>query len=500
MHPSRTPSRPHVPWALLVVVVAITAMWGAFALYVASDPGRRRRAMNSAGRTWRKVEYAADVGSRPLQVRHRRRTARASQIARELWDAVDDLPFAVCQVAMPRVVRRPYAHGAFMGAAPALLGHPKWRRILAFLMPDVFRDVADAAAKGARTGALIPMFENNPVMAAFGVWRSVEARRGGTAVAWGPDELDSMEWDLFLSSDLVEAWELAAPDARPPVIRSLVDTMVIAHASTTDTVQEQFGMCQWADVRRTPKASLGGVEPGAWLDLFGRALSLAEAPDLGPAIGAMVDEPRKETREECRRHTFADEWSPERVVAVYRGLTERAHLSVVIEIKSLHLRPELLSELVQELNRREVHVAAVGSFVPTDIRGLSAHPQVVRGETLAGPREIVFLHFAGDVQYGCERKSLLPGSSVMFNGASLLVAERAGLRYAYRVDEEVVDELDDYRRRFELEIGLYVQESDCDAEAASLLSELSGRRPETFALGFAWGGVLDVVAFEAGQG
>ena len=37
-------------------------------------------------------------------------------------------------------------------------------------------------------------------------------------------------------------------------IRSLVDTMVIAHASTTDTVQESIGFCQWEDVRRTRKA------------------------------------------------------------------------------------------------------------------------------------------------------------------------------------------------------------------------------------------------------
>ena len=88
----------------------------------------------------------------------------------------------------------------------------------------------------------------------------------------------------------------------------------------------------------------------------------------------------------------------------------------------------------------------------------------------------------------------------MFNGASLLLATKRGKRFDYQVDEGIVDELDEYRRRHRLELGLYVQENDCDVEAVSLLSALVATRPETFSLGFAWGGAHDEVAFEAGLG
>jgi len=70
--------------------------------------------------------------------------------------------------------------------------------------------------------------------------------------------------------------------------------------------------------------------------------------------------------------------------------------------------------------------------------------------------------------------------------------------------EEVVEEarearreLEEYRVRFALDIGLYVQEYDCDAVAAALLSELVQDQAGTFELGFAWGGLVDEACIEA---
>ena len=88
-----------------------------------------------------------------------------------------DWPFTGEQEAIPPVRNQFYGHGAFMGAAPALLADAKWRKILAFLMPDVHEQVSVKVAKGARASALIPMFENNPVMCAFGVWATVRSRQ-----------------------------------------------------------------------------------------------------------------------------------------------------------------------------------------------------------------------------------------------------------------------------------------------------------------------------------
>jgi hypothetical protein len=488
--------RAPVPWealvaALLMVLVAMLA-----AGVLVRDPGRRRRVLNRAGRTWLQVENTTWRTTRPLRRRQKKIEHEVVRLAKELWDRVDDLVFAPALTQIPKLSRRLYAHGAFMGAAPALLSDPRWRRILAFLMPDVFLDVRTAVERGIEPRALIPMFENNPVVAAFGVWR----HHAFKAEEDRDDLGEAMEWDVFLSSALVDAWYAAKPEHRPAILASLVDSMVIAHASTTDTLQEQMGLCQWGDVRKTRKTELGGVQAGAWLDLFARALMLARAPSMAEAITAMQQEPRRHEAEECLKHTFVQEIPPEQAVAEYLRLTGRTHFSVVLEVKSLQIGPLLLKALVVELNRRSIHVCAVGSFQQTEILGVSEVTQRVGAETLGGPREILFMHFVGDVQVACDRGQLATGTMVMFNGASLLLATRDGAGYRYTVDEQVLAELDEYRVRYDLALGLYVQENDCDADAVHMLSELVGQRQELFALGFAWGGVQGEVAIAAGVG
>jgi hypothetical protein len=483
-------------WLIVLVVVSILALVGVG--YVVKDPRRRRRAMHKVGKTWVRVEDTAQRAARKLRRKGDEIEREARALVVELWKLVDDHPFESPREKILPVVNQFYGHGAFMGAAPALLNDSKWRRILAFLMPDVYRDVQEAVVKGSRPGELIPMFENNPVMCAFGVWQGTLARRGGEAR--GPMDLAGMEWDVFVSTDLVDAWEDARDDDRGPIVEKLVDTMVIAHASTTDTVQEQFGLCQWADVRKTAKTKFGGVEPVAWMDLFARGLLLAEDPDLDGAIGRMVELPRVHSPEACRDHTFEAPLPVAQAVDVYRRVTGKDHFSVVLEIKSLRTTPLLLAEIVETLNRRTVHVAAVGSFLSEEIDGLDQITQVVREETLPGPRPILFLHFAGDLQRACDRGTIAPGTHAMFNGASLLVARADGRSFTYRIDEDVVAEVAEYRERFDLQIGIYVQENDCDVAAAGLLSEIVRQHPETFALGFAWGGLHDEVSIAGGQG
>ena len=485
-------------WApLVLMLVGLVTL--AFGLWVAVDTKRRQRATRGAGRAWSRMERLAMRSTRPLRRGSEGLEERARALVRELWDAVDDWVQTGAGCKIPPVVNQLYAHGAFMGAAPALLDDPRWRRILAFLMPDVYVDVQQAVANGAGAGALMPMFENNPVMAAFGVLRQTESRRKD-GLGWGPHGVQAMEWDVFLSSDGVEAWDMADAGGREQRIRGLVDTMVIAHASTTDTVQESIGFCQWEDVRRTRKAQLGGVQPGAWLDLYGRALQLGSSVDLNAEIRAMVALPRHDADEPCVQHTFVDELPPAEVIARHCAATGFPRLSVVLEIKSQRSNPALVVALVRELNRRGLHVAAVGSFSLDEIRGAAQTPQTLDGQTLPGPREILFMHFAGDVQYAAERKKLAPGTSAMFNGASLLVARRDGKGYKYAVDEAIILGLELYRERLDLHLGLYVQENDCDAAAAALLSEVVRRHPKTFELGFAWGGAHDEVNLDLGVG
>jgi hypothetical protein len=308
-----------------------------------------------------------------------------------------------------------------------------------------------------------------------------------------------MEWDVFLDGRVIFRYELAGSDkATGEAVVALVDGMLVAHASTTDTLQEAFGVDQYLDVRETPKTAMGGVEANHWMDLFGRALELASAPELDPAIRAMAAEARTSSAEECLRHCFAQPrpWSD--AVERYQALTGLDCLSVVLEVKSRRSTPTLLMDMIGEINRRGVHVAGVGTFVLAEVAGVREYRQDVCGREYPGPREVLFLHFAGDLQRACDRGEVPQGQSVLFNGASLIDADSApagarafDVRASYRIKDDVVDEIAAYKLQYGLHIGLYVQEGDTDGKAAGLLAELVGRREDVFDLGFAWGGLRD---------
>ncbi|MBA2322262.1 MAG: hypothetical protein H0V89_14050 [Deltaproteobacteria bacterium] len=449
------------------------------------------------GRLW--AEGTANVASAWTEAEERGHAMEQElrSLSGELWtELVEDWTVTWPTTRIRPVLNQFYGHGAFMGAAPQLLEDPKWRRILAFLMPDVHVQVLAALDAGAGTSRLIPMFENNPVMCAFGVWRGAETRR---ETGHGRVDLEGLEWDVFLDGRWIRRYEDAADDVGTGIaVVALVDRMLVAHASTTDTLQEALGVDQYGDVRRTSKTSMGGVEATHWMDLFGRALELAEAIDLDVAIRAMAAEPRGTSTEECMRHTFAAPRPWRTAVAIFKQVTGRDVLSIVLEVKSRRSNPTLLADLMREINRRGVHVAGVGAFSMDEIRGMSAHPQLVDGVELPGPREVLFFHYAGDVQDAATAGRLTRGQSVMFNGASLIDADhppkdgsRWDVRETYRILDDVVDELALLVAELDLKVGIYVQEGDTDATAAHLLAQLVEAREEVFGLGFAWGGLRD---------
>lgn len=471
-----------------------------------NERSARFRFFTWLGRAWRKVEDA--FARALLAVRRRRRRLEAEarlvgaevrQLGIQLWDKVDDLPFVPSSFKVTPIRTQFYGHGAFMGASPALLADARWRRILAFLMPDVFEQIRKALATGAGPHKIMPMLENNPVLAAFGVYRSATAEPLEGEVD-NPLHLCGLEWDLFVDADLFPVWEKARGDeaAMADVMERMIDTSLIAHANPTDTLQEAMGICQYQDVRKTPKTELGGVEVDSWLDLFARALDLARAPNVGEAITAMESDPRSDSDEECMRHTFAPPWTVRKAVEVHREVTGKPCISVIIEIKSLRSTPEFLCDVVRAMNARGVHVVAVASFLREEVVGVGATQQVIDGVPYPGPREIQFFHFAGDLQDACDRGLVDSGQSVMFNGASLLETAKAeGGRPVYSTKMTVRAELEKYRERLDLHVGFYVQEGDCDHQAASLLSDLCEAYPETFELGFAWGGLRDEAHIES---
>ena len=462
--------------------------------------GRIRGALVRIARSWGHIEVAmhrllrlvrrrAGRVQREVEAEARLAEAEVRQVGARLLEPFEGLTLFDAVLGIAPISTQYYGHGAFMGAAPALLADAKWRRILAVLMPDVFADVRKALDGGDPMPTVIAMLENNPVMAAFG---SLQAH----AVS-GDEEsehhLAGMEWDLFVDQDQIEAWEAAETEAaRLRCMVVAVDTSLIAHARSTDTVQESMGICQYRDVRRTPKSGLGGVELPVWIDLYARALELGFAADTEAALAGMEAEPRRDADEACELHVFVERFAMERALALHARAARGRLFSVVLDIKSLRTTPAFLRGFIAEMNQRGLHVSGVGSFLRAELEGVSRQPQTVLGEVLEGPREIQFFHYAGDLQLACDSEQILYGQSVMFNGASLLdVVSAADGSATYSANYEVLDDLERYRSRHGLTIGFYVQEPDCDAEAASLLSDIATARSETFALGFAWGGLRD---------
>lgn len=423
----------------------------------------------------------------------------AREFGEDLLALAESLVFTSQHLNIQPIRNQFYGHGAFMGAAPALFADRQWRQILAFLMPDVYQDVSERVSEGAHGAELMPMFENNPVMCAYGLWSGMRLRSElsySLTHEPGEHDLTGIEWDVFISKSQIKRWLKGTQQERKAVIPEIVDTMIIAHASGLDTVHEQLGLDQYGDVRRTPKAALGGVEANAWMDLFARALALIEADNLQQAISEMSQEPRIESGDACVLHTFAEPWPYAEACSRFINLTGQDCLSIVLEIKSLASTPELLADVMRELNRRGVRLAAVASFRLEEIQGLSQSEQIIEGQRYAGPRELLFFHYAGNLQQACDKGLVPQGQSVLFNGGSLLEQDPEDPQQPYQVIKGVLNELRAYQQRFDLHIGLYVQENDCDAAAAGLLSELVDSHADIFDLGFAWGGLLNQATTE----
>ncbi|HEY0067677.1 MAG TPA: DUF4157 domain-containing protein [Flavisolibacter sp.] len=445
-------------------------------------------------------------------------TAGKELLAHELTHVVQQ---NAMQPAAPAVQRAPdtipeannqfYGHGAFMGAAPQLMADPKWNRILRSLMPDVHADATAALADGPNSPTLILMMENNPVMAAYGMYRTRQMDQNNeNGRSDRVDKMQAIEWDVFLPTEIVEQYNDAETDEeRARLAHEMVEEMIIAHGTLGQTLGENvLDRRQYGNVRGTRKSDQGGVRPGAWMDLFGRALRLATAvnwedladefenPDLHPRVNSPDDQ--------AADRTFQNQMSFTEVINMYKSMFGKETFSVLLDIKSRDATPTILGALVRDLNLRGVLVYGVGSFKHSELEGLSLNSQVVDGRTYAGPTEVRFYHLAGNLQEDCLRNRVRPGATVMFNAGSLVSFERSlspdDTKASYAIKNNVVSQLETYKNHYGFHLGVYVQENDIDDRAATLITELTNSRPDLFDLGFAWGGLSGQTASDIEPG
>lgn len=401
---------------------------------------------------------------------------------------------------IPETNNQFYAHGAFMGAAPQLMADPKWNRILQALMPDVHADVTAALASGPNSGKIILQMENNPVMAAYGMVQTRQMdRRGDNGRSDRIEKMQALEWDVFLPTGIVEDFNRApTEEERNRLAHRMVDEMIIAHGTPTQTFRENImGWRQYDNVKGTRKSDSGGVRPGAWMDLFGRALQLAEDPDWEKKAAEYEDpilHPRVNDPDDQAAHqTFETHLTFQKVIELYKGMFGKETFSVLLDIKSRDASPTILMALIRDLNGRGVHVYGVGSFKHSELAGISGMTQLVDGKVYGGPTQIKFYHLAGDLQADCLKNQVAEGDTVMFNAGSLIsyssFATGPGTKASYAIKNDVVDQLQRYKQHYGFHLGVYVQENDIDDRAATLITELTNTRPDIFDMGFAWGGL-----------
>lgn len=384
-----------------------------------------------------------------------------------------------------------YGHGAFMGAAPRMLKDPKWSRILETLMPDVYADVK--AVKD--DSKLIPMLENNPVMAAYGMIMTQQLdQKKEDGKSDRIENMEAIEWDAWLDPDVIRAYSLSFNNATEAALdQRLVDTMLIAHGTGMQTVRENVFGGQYGSVKKTRKSGLGGARSTAWMDLFGRALQIATSQNPDELLDRMRGEPRHtDENDQSLYQTFKNQMQFHNVVEIYKKVFGKDTFSVLLDVKSRNTRHWVLRKLVLELNRRGVHVYGIGTFKPSELNNLDEIDQQVDGKSMGAPRGVKFYHGIGNLQSACLNKEVFKGDTVMFNAGSILDSVKWDANKPDASDaaiEGIIQQLGEFKKTYGFNLGLYVQEGATDKRAAEKITSFSNKHADVFDLGFAWGGI-----------
>jgi len=219
-------------------------------------------------------------------------------------------------------------------------------------------------------------------------------------------------------------------------------------------------------------------------------------------------------------------------------------LRLVLDLKSRRVPPRVWSRLIDNLRSRGLLIEGIGSFDMDELR--------VIGKGCSYPlTPILFFHSVGDLQRACHANEVKKGDTVYFNGGSLMwkrssimeAAECGGCFVQVNVDDEsdihtnngyertsstattatsgartlnakggysfqpyayprsalsdwervqCKSTIEDYRRHFDLKIGVYVQEFSISADALEELTVFVNQHGDLYDQGIAFGGVNGV--------
>lgn len=216
------------------------------------------------------------------------------------------------------------------------------------------------------------------------------------------------------------------------------------------------------------------------------------------------------------------------ITMLKRILKCEAPLGLVLDIKSRHVPKRVWALIIDALRQSGARVEGIASFFVEEIRDIS--------QLCSAPvNEIIFFHSAGDMQSACHDALINPGDQVFFNAGSLFWnsllndgdssplcasfdVEKAKLQYKFqsyarvrrrdgdRATSDAEDHLDhlptflniggstiqEYKEKYNLSIGLYVQEFAIDDAIIDLLVKYVNMYSDVYDLGLSWGGVNGV--------
>ncbi len=336
--------------------------------------------------------------------------------------------------------------------------------------------------------------------------------------------------------------------------------MLIAHGSPVQLLKEQvLNLNQYESIISSNHTKAGGgVTADEWMSLFGLSLRLSTLPleevkiimqdaqsndykkldntgshgktkgaggknggNTPPTFKHRFSNSQRHVSPERRKSLVRLDYARKRLTRddmkalstqdtlhIYRQLVGEYRFSIILDVKSKFATPDLLISIMKHLNASGIHVAAMGTFIFSQVKGIDKVTQNIATRnnitmdtfqlTLPPPRALKFFHFAGDLQQACRKGLLSEGDTVLFNGGSLIsINSMFGSSQikmsSYSIMEDVVGALDRYKKRHKLSIGIYVQEPDIDYQATNILVNMVNSQSHIFDFGLAWGGLIGSV-------
>lgn len=180
-------------------------------------------------------------------------------------------------------------------------------------------------------------------------------------------------------------------------------------------------------------------------------------------------------------------------------------LRIVLNLRSRRVPGQVWARLVDYMRDNNVMIESVASFDVDELRAI--------GSNVAAPvKQFRIFHSAGDLQKACHAGEVREGENVFFNAASLIETDQDPMNALLCGLDEYNDEIvfseyalprsalpahrrkykasiEDYKTKFSLNIGCYVQEFSVSPHTMDCLVGFFNLYSATYNLGLAYGGV-----------